>query len=193
MKRVAILLPLVLLAGCSGQAVNKNAQTTFLNSDDMVAMTDKMAASIMGDPEILQAVQAQNGPLKIVIKPVENDTNEIITDNRKELFVARLRALLSSKPQLRDRFVWVINKSDYDKLRAEELPADQISENEYRVVPEYALYATFLADTNVSRKQRGDTYLCDYKLTRLTGPQAGVELWADHFETSKHIKKSILD
>ena len=64
---------------------------------------------------------------------------------------------------------------------------------ETRVQPEYALWATFLADTNAGRSQRADTYLCQYKLTKLSGNDAGIQLWIGQFETSKHIKKSLLD
>lgn len=179
------------VAACSGPAVNQDAKTTFLNADDMQTMTNQMAQSITSDPAVMQA--AQSGPLKIVIKPVQNQTNEIIRDNRKELFVARLQSLLAAQPALKDRFVWVLNREDYDKLRAEEIPESQLGPVETRVQPEYALWATFLADTNVTRNQRGDTYLCQYKLTKLSGNEAGVQLWIGQYETSKHIKKGLLD
>jgi hypothetical protein len=195
MKAATLLLATVVgaasLSACSGPAVNQDAKTTFLNADDMQTMTNQMAASIVADPFITQAAQA--GPLKIVIKPVQNETNEIIRDNRKELFVARLQGLLASQPQLKDRFIWVINRDDYEKLRAEEIPESQLGPNETRIQPDYALWATFLADTSVTRNQRGDTYLCQYKLTRLTGNEAGAQLWTGQYETSKHIKKSLLD
>ncbi|HUO09198.1 MAG TPA: hypothetical protein VM008_12905 [Phycisphaerae bacterium] len=176
----------VFLAGCSSEAVSKDAKTTFLNADDMQAMTDKMAASIMGDPYILQ--EMQKGPMKIVIKPVENQTNEIIRDNRRELFVHRLQGLLATKPSLRDKFVWVVNRSDYEKLRAEEIP--DVGPSEDRILPEYALWATFLADTRATSKGRSDIYLCQYKLTNL---QTGAELWTGQYETQKAIKAGLLD
>jgi PBP1b-binding outer membrane lipoprotein LpoB len=176
----------VFAAGCSSEAVNKNAKTTFLNSDDMQTMTDKMATSIMSDPYIMQ--EMQKGALKVVIKPVENQTNEIIRDNRKELFVHRLQGLLATKPALHDKFVWVVNRSDYEKLRAEEVP--EVGPSEDRIQPEYALWATFLADTQATAKGRSDIYLCQYKMTNL---QTGAELWTGQFETSKAIKKSMLD
>ena len=61
------------------------------------------------------------------------------------------------------------------------------------IQPDYALWADFLADTNAGRKTRSDTYLCQYKLTRLTGGRAGATLWTGQYETSKHIKKGLLD
>ena len=64
-------------------------------------------------------------PLKIVIMPVENLTNEIIPGNQREMFVARLQGLLASRPELANRFVWVLNKADYEKLRSEKIPGVQ--------------------------------------------------------------------
>ncbi len=177
--------------GCSGPAVKNGAKNSFLNADELVKMTDQMAVSIMSDPDV-QAEMAK-GPLTIVIKPVSNQTNEIIRDNRKELFVARLQGLLSANPNLRDKFVWVVNREDYEKLRAEEIPESQLQMNETRVLPDYALWGTFLADTRVSSERRSDIYLCQFKLTRLSGETAGVQLWTGQYETSKHIKKDLLD
>jgi PBP1b-binding outer membrane lipoprotein LpoB len=176
----------VFLCGCSSEAISKDRTTTFLTSDDMQAMTDKMAASITSDPAIQQA--AAKGPLIIVIKPVENQTNEIIRDNRKELFVHRLQGLLTAQPALREKFAWVVNRSDYQKLQAEEIP--DVGPSEDRIQPEYALWATFLADTRATAKGRSDIYLCQYKLTNL---QTGLQLWTGQYETSKQIKKGMLD
>jgi len=173
-------------AGCSGPAVSKDAKTTFLNSDDMVTMTNQMASSMMGDSYVQR--EMAKGPLTVVIKPVENQTNEIIVDNRKELFVNRLQGLLAGQPALRDKFVWVMNKSDFEKLRAEEVP--DVGPSEERIQPEYALWAIFLADTQATSKGRSDLYLCQYKLTNLL---TGEELWTGQYETSKTVKKALLD
>lgn len=177
------------LAACkTDNAVSGGAKTTFLDSDDMVKMTDDMARSMSTDPQIIQAAQA--GPLVIVIKPVSNQTNEIIRDNRKELFVARLQGLLASRTDLQNRFVWVINKADYDKLRTEEFPANKLGQSEDRVPPQYALWAEFYADTNITNSRRSDMYLCQYKLTNLV---TGATLWTGKYETAKHQKKDFLD
>ena len=133
------------------------------------------------------------GPLKIVIKPVTNLTNDVIPDNEAELFVARLQGLLAKQPALADRVVWCINRADYEKLRKQELPEAKLGPSEDRVVPEYALYAEFLADTRVTRDARRDTYLCAYKLARISGGGAGAILWEDQYETSKAVTKGFLD
>jgi hypothetical protein len=195
MRKVTWLLVVaaVLIGGCTAgnpdQAVNRDAKTTFLTATDMTTMTDQMAAAIVADPYI--QAEWKKGPMRVVIKPVINETNEIIRDNRKELFVARLQGLLATRPQLRDKFVWVINREDYEKLRAEEV--DVTGPSEDRVQPEYALYAHFLADTHAAAKTRGDVYLCQYNLLRLQGAETGAQLWTGQYETSKHIKKGLLD
>jgi hypothetical protein len=181
------------VAGCGSEpAVNPESKTTFLTSTDLVTMTDDMARSITSDPEVA-AVVAQK-PMIIVMKPIENDTNEIIRPGEKELYVHRVRVLLSSKPALRDKFVFVLNKADYEKLQREEgLNPGELGKSEDRVQPEYALWGTFYANTNADSRRRSDTYLCTYRLTKISGGQEGVILWEGKYETSKHIKKDLLD
>ncbi|HVT82464.1 MAG TPA: hypothetical protein VHM90_17620 [Phycisphaerae bacterium] len=194
MRKPALLAALTFaatLAGCNNTAVNVDRKTTFLNSDDMVTMTNRMAQSIIADPRI-QAESAK-GPLKIVIRPVDNLTDEIIPGNEAELFVARLQGLLASRPELANRFIWCVNRSDYAKLQAERVPESKIGPSEDRVQPEYQLYAEFRSATNVTRKTRSDTYLCHYKLTRISNGGEGLLLWLGEYETSKAIKKGFLD
>jgi hypothetical protein len=181
----------VCVAACDNAAVNKDRTTTFLNSNDMETMTNQMAQSIIADPRIQAA--AASGPLKIVIRPVENLTDEIIPGNECELFVARLQGLLASRPELANRFVWCVNRSDYAKLRAEEIPESKIGVSEDRVQPEYQLYAEFRSSTDVTTKSRSDTYLCHYKLTKISNGGEGLILWMGEYETSKAIKKGFLD
>jgi len=189
----ALALAAALLPGCNNPttAVNKDAQTTFLTANDMIEMTNQMAASIIADPYLAQ--QSLKSPLKIVIKPVINETSEIIRDNRAEIFVSRLQGMLAGNRQLAGRFVWLVNREDYEKLRREEIPgADQLP-NETAIQPEYALYARFLADTNATTKTRSDTYLCQYYVTRIAGESSREVLWTGQYITSKKIKKEFLD
>ncbi len=181
----------VLGAACDTTAVNRNASSTLLDSYDMQAMTNRMAQSIIADARIHAAWAI--GPLKIVIKPVTNFTGTIIPDNQAELFVARLQGLLAGQPELANRFVWCINRADYEKLRAEEVPLAKLGPSEDRIVPEYALYAEFWSDSNVTRRTRNDTYLCKYQLTRISGGTEGAILWEGTYETSKEVRKGFLD
>ena len=178
-------------AGCQSTAVNRDRQTTQLDSYDLVAMTNKMAASITGDGRVRAALAA--GPLKIVIMPARNLTNDVIPDEEAEFFVARLQGLLAKEPALAGRFVWCINRADYEKLRKAAVPEGKLGPTEERVMPEYALYAEFQSDTRVTRTTRSDAYWCAYKLTRIAGGGTGVILWEDSYETSKAITKGFLD
>jgi hypothetical protein len=183
---------LVGLTGCNKDAINRDSRTSFLTSTDLVTMTDQMAMAIAGDPDVAQLVAQK--PMVIVMKPIENATNEIIRQGQKEMYVHRVRVQLSSKPALRNKFVFVLNKADYEKLQREEgLNPGELGTPEDRVQPEYALWGTFYANTNADSKRRSDTYLCTYRLTKISGGQEGVILWEGKYETSKHIKKDLLD
>jgi PBP1b-binding outer membrane lipoprotein LpoB len=179
------------LAGCNKDAINRDAKTSFLTADDMKAMTDQMAQSIIGNPVVQQ--EMARGPMRIVVKPVINETSEIITDNRKEMFVHRLQGLLSQDDAMRGRFTWCVNRDDYQKLRAEEIPEAQLGPTEDRIQPDYALYARFLSDTNTTTKARSDMYLCQYQLTRISGAATGEIVWTGQYITSKQVKKGFLD
>ena len=63
---------------------------TGVESQDLVAVTDKMARSIMGIPRI---VNAQAAP-RIVLDPVKNETRFPIN---KDIFLTRIRTQLNSK------------------------------------------------------------------------------------------------
>src|SRR4051794_41138558 len=90
-----VLLGLMSLASCNETAINKDSRNSFLDANDLVTMTDDMARSITSDPDVA-AIIAQK-PMLIVMKPIENQTNEIIRSGQKELYVHRVRVLLSSK------------------------------------------------------------------------------------------------
>jgi hypothetical protein len=65
---------------------------TGVESQDLVAVTDKMARSILGIPQI---VNAQGVP-RIVLDPVMNETRFPIN---KDIFLTRIRVQLNSKSQ----------------------------------------------------------------------------------------------
>ncbi len=70
-----------------------------IESQDLVAVTDKMARSLLGTPEIQNFTPA---PPRIVLLPVENDTRFPIN---KDIFTTRIRALLNSQAQGKMRFL----------------------------------------------------------------------------------------
>jgi PBP1b-binding outer membrane lipoprotein LpoB len=71
---------------------------TGVESQDLVAVTDKMARSILGVPEISRA---QTTP-RIVLNPVSNETRFPIN---KDIFLTRIRTQLNSKANGRVRFL----------------------------------------------------------------------------------------
>ena len=73
-------------------------RTTGVESQDLVAVTDKMARSILGVPEIASA----KGIPRIVLLPVENDTRFPIN---KEMFLTRIQTDLISKSGNKVRFL----------------------------------------------------------------------------------------
>src|SRR5437870_13172587 len=63
---------------------------TGVESQDLVAVTDKMARSIVGIPQIANA----QGTPRIVLDPVKNETRFPIN---KDIFLTRIRTQLNSK------------------------------------------------------------------------------------------------
>jgi PBP1b-binding outer membrane lipoprotein LpoB len=119
MKPLNILLPqalapvlLLLLVGCvtgvrnpSGINVTEMKADergfvtgTGIESQDLVAVTDKMARSIVAVPVI---ANAQGAP-RVVLEPVQNETRFTIN---KEIFLTRIRAELNAKAGGKVRFL----------------------------------------------------------------------------------------
>lgn len=71
---------------------------TGVESQDLVAVTDKMARSILGIPEIAQAAVTP----RVVLEPVVNETRFPIN---KDIFLTRIRTMLNSKSGSRVRFL----------------------------------------------------------------------------------------
>lgn len=101
----AALVVAALFAGCASQGVKNPSGVpvtemrpdergfvagTGVESQDLVAVTDQMARSIVGIPLIAQAV---NPPI-VVIEPVINETRFPIN---KDIFLTRIRTQLNSK------------------------------------------------------------------------------------------------
>lgn len=186
--RATVVLTLALLP-CAGGCANALAvgHSTALDATDLRAMTDRMAASIAGDPRVLAAVAAE-GPLAVVVERVENRmTGEILPRPEAEAFTARVRSLLSE--QARGQFVWCVNRETYERLRGGELdpllgpPPD-------RVRPRYVLWGQFYSLTNEDAAGRRASYLCLFELTDL---DRSTTLWTGRHEVSKRAVKGFLD
>jgi hypothetical protein len=192
---VLLLLPVALAACKSAPAVNPESRNTFLTSNDLQVMTDQMARKLAGDPRV--AALTMNGPITIVLKEVSNETNEIIPEDAKWVFINRVSLLLAREPELASRFRFVLNRKYYNALAAKEGLRRELAppEDDGRLKPDYVLTGTFTAITDSNKKSRSDYYLCTFELFRIspTGGKAGEIIWQDGYETRKAIKNGFLD
>ncbi len=181
-----------LASGCNKTAINTDRQDTMLTAQDLVTMTDDMAAKIAADPEVARITLTK--PMIIVMQRVENQTMEIMPHPQAEIYLARVRALLSEKQQLRNQFTFVLNKNTYLQLKdAEGAQGINLGQDQDRLVPEYALKAVFYSDTKENDKSRSDYYLCTYQLTKIGDTDAGHIIWEGKYETKKAVMKGFLD
>lgn len=110
---VAAAATTVLFAGCVNQGVNNPSGVpvtemkadergfvagTGIESQDLVTVTDKMARSVLGIPEIANAKATP----RVVLEPVVNETRFPIN---KDIFLTRIRTQLNSKAAGRVRFL----------------------------------------------------------------------------------------
>lgn len=85
-------------------------QGTGVESQDMVAVTDKMSRSILGIPEIVNS----KGTPRVVLNPVMNETRFPIN---KDIFLTRIRTQLNSKSAGKVRFLARENMAALEKER----------------------------------------------------------------------------
>ena len=171
--------------GCTSAV--QSGRNTALDSVDLVAMTDDMAAKIVADPEVRRAVR-EEGKLKVVVQPVENQmVGEVLPRGPAEAYTARVRALLAeAAPQ---QFTWIMNRDAFYRLRRRELDVD-LGPSPEAIDPRYALQARFSSLTDEDLKRRSSYYLCVYELMDL---QTRTVLWSGKYEVKKVAVKGFLD
>jgi hypothetical protein len=174
-----------LLSGCTSAV--QSGHNTALDSADLVKMTDDMAMKIVADPDV-QAAIAKDGALKVVVEPVENRMRaEILPRGPAEAFTARVRVLLAQHAP--DKFIWVMNRDAFYRLRQREVDVDLGPEPE-RIQPQYALTAKFSSLADEDPKHRSSYYLCAFDLTDL---QNRTLLWTGSYEVKKIAVKGFGD
>src|SRR5882724_5887647 len=109
----SILVTAVILTGCASSGVKNPSGVpvtemrpdergfvagTGVESQDLVAVTDKMARSILGIPQIARATAEPS----VVLEPVTNNTRFPIN---KDIFLTRIRSQLNSKAMGRVSFL----------------------------------------------------------------------------------------
>jgi hypothetical protein len=186
LARCAVLFACA-VAGCASAV--KVGHNTALDATDLITMTDDMASKILGDSDV-QAAIAREGQLRVVVQPVQNlMTAEVLPRGPAETFTARVRLLLSRHAP--DKFLWVMNRDTFYRLRARELEGGMdLGPSPDAVQPKYALTARFSSLTDESSKRRTSYYLCVYELTNL---EDRALLWTDRYEVKKTAVKGFLD
>ncbi len=186
---LALLWTGAVLAGCGGGP--PTARTTFLNSVDLVHMTDRMAESFAQD-ETIRASTDTDDPWVISIYRVVNHTNQIMPERERWLYIGRLRSLLSQTDLMRDRrIVWVVPPERWplivEELGPEYGPTDP---SMMRRSPTHLLTAEFNALTQTHARGRSDAYLCAFQLVDL---ESGRIVWEDAWEVKRAVSGLMFD
>ena len=152
---------------------------TGVESQDLVAVTDKMARSILGIPQI---ARAQGVPC-VVLDPVNNETRFPIN---KDIFLTRIRVQLNSKAAgkvmflARDRMVALEHERDLKR-------AGQVTANADPNVVEFKGADYFLTGTLQGMTTRTSTGTSDYVLYafQLIDARTSAIIWEDSAEIKK--------
>jgi PBP1b-binding outer membrane lipoprotein LpoB len=154
-------------------------RTTGVESQDLVAVTDKMARSILAIPQVARAQVA----LRIVLEPVVNDTRFPIN---KDIFLERIRVQLNSKAAGRLSFL------DREMMKTLERERDlkrsgQVTASADPNVVEFRGADYFLTGKLSGLSQRTGAGTSDYILYsfRLTDARTSEIVWEDSAEIKK--------
>jgi penicillin-binding protein activator len=152
---------------------------TGVESQDLVAVTDKMARSILSTPEIARA----EGIPRIVIDPVRNDTRFPIN---KDLFTTRIRAELNSKASGRVRFLARDRMATLERER-EMKQAGQVTASTDPNIVEFRGADFFLTGQLQSLTTRTSRGVSDYILYtfQLIDARTSDIIWEDSAEVKK--------
>jgi PBP1b-binding outer membrane lipoprotein LpoB len=176
---------ILFISGCTSAV--QSGRNTALDGVDLVKMTDDMAMQIVASESVQNAI-TRDGQLEVVVEPVENRMRaEVLPRGHAEAFTARVRVLLARHAP--DRFMWIMNRDAYYRLRERELDID-LGPAPDAVNPEYALTARFSSLADEHRKGRSSYYLCVFELTNL---QTRTVLWSGSYEVKKTAVRTFLD
>lgn len=174
---ILTLCAVATLAGCGGAP---KANTTFLNSVDLVNMTDRMSESFASD-DVISARTSGSDPWIISINRVANHTNQLIPDREKWLYMARLRTRLAQSEIGKEReLIWVIPPDRWREVQSE--LSEPGEPPELRMTPTHQMTADFYTLTNTSSLGRSDAYFCSFQLFNL---ETGTLVWEDAYEVKR--------
>lgn len=194
-QRTAGLLLLVAgLAGCASHGVQNPRGVpvtqmrpdeagfvvgTGVESQDLVAVTDKMARSILSTPQIANA----RGTPSIVIDPVVNDTRFPI---RQDIFTTRIRSQLNS--QARGKVLFLARDRMAALEREQQLKrAGQVTSSSDPNLVEFKGADFFLTGKLQGLSSRSAAGSSDYILYsfQLIDARTSAIVWEDHAEIKK--------
>ncbi len=191
---LAALLAVGLVSGCASTGVKNPSGTpvtemrpdergfvagTGIESQDIVAVTDKMAHSILGTPQI---ANAQNPPC-VVLDPVENQTRFPIN---KDIFLTRIRAELNTKARGKVVFLARDRMAALEKERQMKQTGQVTASADPNVV-EFKGADFFLTGTLSGATTRTSAGTSDYILYtfQLVDARTSAIIWEDSAEIKK--------
>lgn len=169
------------LTGCGGRP---KIRTPFLQSVDLVEMTDRMAESFTA-AEVISSRSPDDDPWVTSIYRVVNHTNQIIPEREKWLYVGRLRAMLARSDVSQEKsLIWIVPPERWPDI-AGAMNADVTGEPYgLRMNPTHLLTAQFNALTTTSGAGRSDAYFCAFELLDL---DTGRIVWQDAWEVKRAV------
>ena len=191
---VSVIVLAALAAGCASSGVKNPSGTPVtemrpdergfvagmgVESQDIVAVTDKMARSILSTPQI---ASAQNPPC-VVLDPVENQTRFPIN---KDIFLTRIRAELNSKA--RGKVVFLARERMAALQRERQMKqAGQVTASSDPNVVEFKGADFFLTGTLSGATTRTSAGTSDYILYtfQLIDARTSAVVWEDSAEIKK--------
>lgn len=152
---------------------------TGVESQDLVAVTDKMARSILSIPEIANA----RGIPRVVLEPVRNETRFPIN---KEIFLTRIRTELNTKARGKVRFLARENIAVLERERELKQTGQVTSSSDPNVVEfkgaDYFLTGSLQGLTTRTRAGTSDYVLYSF---RLIDARTSDIVWEDAYEIKK--------
>ncbi len=189
-----LVAALVWAAGCASSGVRNPSGTgvtemradekgfvggTGVESQDLVAVTDKMARGILDVPQIRSAAT----PPVVLLDPVLNETRFPIN---QDLFLSRIRVLLNSKSFGKVQFVARERMAALEEERARK-QSGQVTSNSDPKVVEYKGGDYFLTGKLQGLSTRTSKGTSDYVLYtfQLIDARTSVIIWEDFAEIKK--------
>ena len=191
---LGLVTSVVLLAGCASSGVKNPSGVpvtemkadergfvagTGVESQDLVAVTDKMARSILAVPEIANAPSTP----RIVLNPVVNDTRFPLN---KDVFLTRISALLNSRARNKVRFLARDQMAALEAERQLKTSGQVTSAGDPKVV-EFKGADYFLTGKLSGLSTRTGAGTSDYVLYtfRLVDARTSETVWEDFAEIKK--------